>query len=386
MFKHYNKSLFVIAFGFAILLLISVLQSNILALSPTEEMKKIPMYMIKTRNYVNPNYESVEEPGYGNYSFLNTNQLTQQQPCQEDEVTIFVHGWGASEDEAKERFDRVKMSLENNNFTHPLVGFSWPSDTVWHAAKFIAKENGPKLAKFILNLKNNCPETEIRLLAHSLGSRVVLSSLDSLHKDPLWNINNFTIASVHLMAAAVDNEEVSINPADILIDQTNWGTPKSDYGQAIEEEVVKFYNLYSSADKMLAPNLAKPYYPYQVYPSAEADWALGQSGYQKVPESKIKEFSGDLKVKGSLPGNYIEKNVTHELLAICDADADNKPDLPFLAGETVNIGENHGGYMGFRENKIKLVDDGAIDVVVHDWENKIMLDNKPNFDSKGICK
>ena len=41
------------------------------------------------------------------------------------------------------------------------------------------------------------------------------------------------------MAAAVDNEEVSINPADILIDYINWGTPKSDYGQAIEEEVVK---------------------------------------------------------------------------------------------------------------------------------------------------
>lgn len=385
MFKHY-KSLFVIAFGFAMLLSISVIQSNISASSSTEETKKIPMYMIKTRDYVNPNYESVEEPGYGNYSFLNTSQLTQQQPCQENEIAIFVHGWGASEDEAKERFDRVKISLENNNYTHPLVGLSWPSDTVWSAAKFIAKENGPKLAKFILNLKNNCPETEIRLLAHSLGSRVVLSSLDSLHKDPLWNDSNFKIASVHLMAAAVDNEEVSINPADILIDQTNWGTPKSDYGHAIKEEVIKFYNLYSSTDKMLAPNLVKPYYPYQVYPSAEADWALGQSGYQKVPESEIKDLSGDLKVKGSLPSNYVEKNVTNELLAICDADADLKPDLPFLAGQNVSIGENHGGYMGFRENITKLVDDGAMDVVVNDWVNKTIPYNNQDFASKGICK
>ena len=86
---------------------------------------------------------------------------------------------------------------------------------------------------------------------------------------------------------------------------------------------------------MLAPNLAKPYYPNQVYPSAEADWALGQSGYQKVPELEIIEFSGDLKVKGSLPSNYVEKNVTNELLAICDADADHKPDLPFLVVKTL---------------------------------------------------
>ena len=43
------------------------------------------------------------------------------------------------------------------------------------------------------------------------------------------------------------------NPGDILIDQTNWGTAKSDYGQAIEEEVINFYNLFSPPDNLLEP-------------------------------------------------------------------------------------------------------------------------------------
>ena len=140
-----------------------------------------------------------------NLLFLNVSQLLTQQPCQ-GEVAIFVHGWDTNKTKAKERLDRVKLSLEKNNYTDPLVGFSWPSDTAWFGAKFIAKENGPKLAKFILELQKNCPDTEIRIIAHSLGARVILSSLDSLHKDPTWNTNNFNITSVHLLGCvAVDN-------------------------------------------------------------------------------------------------------------------------------------------------------------------------------------
>lgn len=49
---------------------------------------------------------------------------------------------------------------------------------------------------------------------------MVLSSLDSLYKNAIWNNNNYTISSVHLMGAAVDDEEVSNNPRDILDDLT----------------------------------------------------------------------------------------------------------------------------------------------------------------------
>lgn len=272
----------------------------------------------------------------------------------------------------------MKLSLENNSFIHPLIGFSWPSNTVWFSAKFIAAENGPKLAKLISDVKNECPGTDIRLLVHSLGARVVLSSLDSLHKNQTWNNNNFTIKSVDLLGAAVDDEEVSINPQDILIDQTNWGTPKSDYGQAIEAEVIIFTNSFSSKDNMLEPNLVKPYYPYQVYPSFETDRALGQSGYQKIPY--------DIKITKSLPDNYIEKSVKEELVAECDADGDKNIDLPFKNNQTITIGDNHMGYLGYRNitDNSKITYDGAIDIVVENWNNRTS-NISTNLESSSIC-
>ena len=217
-------------------------------------------------------------------------------------------------------------------------------------------------------------DVKIRLIAHSLGARVVLSALDSLNKNQTWNN---TIASVHLMAAAVDNEEVSMYPKDILNDPTNWGSPKSDYGKAIKEEVVEFDNLFSTKDDVLEPNLTNPF--DQIYPYFEADWALGQSGYQKVPY--------DINTTKSLPRNYNETDVQNEIVAICDADADGKPDLPFMAGENITTGDNHGGYLGYRDtaNKSRITHDGAINVVVDDWNNIATTNGNQNLNSTGIC-
>lgn len=180
----------------------------------------------------------------------------------------------------------------------------------WLGPQFIAKANGPKLAKLIFDIKNVCPESDTRVIAHSLGARIVLSSLDSLHKNPLWNLKNFTIPSIHLMGAAVDDEEVSTRSEFVTIDQTNWGSPKTDYGQAIEAEVVKFTNLFSSKDNMLEPSPVLPSLP--IYPIFESDLALGQMGYQKLPDSNNKSLSYDLMKRGSLPNNYIENNITNE--------------------------------------------------------------------------
>ena len=74
-----------------------------------------------------------------------------------EEVVVFIHGWGNDEKEAKERLDRVKMSLEHNSYTHSsLVGFSWDSNVDWLPVKTNAKENGQKLAQLLLNYMINC--------------------------------------------------------------------------------------------------------------------------------------------------------------------------------------------------------------------------------------
>ena len=89
------------------------------------------------------------------------------------------------------------------------------------------------------------------------GLEIVLSNLESLHENKTWNNNNFTIKSVDLLGAAVDDEEVSTNPIDILTDLTNLGIPKSDYGQAIEAVVTNFTNYFSSKDNTLEPKPQK---------------------------------------------------------------------------------------------------------------------------------
>ena len=285
---------FALSLWVVMFLLIGILyNASAAATSSIEETERIPLYYVSTRDPQSTPYEIVTGPlGYGNETYRDFSELT----CQNETVTIFVHGWEESEENVKERLNRVKLSLENNSFNHPLIGFSWPSNTDWSDAGSIAAENGPKLANLISSIKNECPSTDIRLVAHSLGARAVLSSLESLHQNQTWNKNKFTIKSVDLLGAAVDDEEVSTHPGDILIDPTNFGTPKLAYGQAIKTVVTNFTNFFSSKDNTLEPNLEKPIYPF-----FETYLALGQSGYQKIPY--------DIKAAKSLPDNYIEKDV-----------------------------------------------------------------------------
>ena len=199
---------------------------------------------------------------------------------------------------------------------------------------------------------------------------------------------NYKIASVHLLGAAVDDEEVSKNPKDVLDDFTNWGTTKSDYGLAIEKVVDQFYNLFNPEDNVFEPNPKYPYSPAQIYPSFEGDLALGFKGSQPLI---------------SLPKNYNQTNVQFEIKNIHDADGIDGEDFN-LCNSTIEkfkefgckvkydgwdvglcnflilscsdppaIGDNHGGYIGFRNlntNKSLLVDDGAMNIVVDNWKNK----------------
>jgi len=141
---------FVLSFGVVISLLIGVSYNGSNATSSLEEREKIPLYYVSTRDILNITYEIITGPvGYQNETYQSFNKLT----CQNETVVIFVHGWETSEDDVKERLNRVKLSLENNSFIHPLIGFSWPSDTVWFSAKFIAAENGPKLANLFFSIE-----------------------------------------------------------------------------------------------------------------------------------------------------------------------------------------------------------------------------------------
>lgn len=131
-----------------------------------------------------------------------------------DEVAIYIHGVWAKPEAADEQTERVFLSLQDIKYKIPVIVFSWSSDTEflftdhslsnkgYNVAKLIANNNVHLLAKFISKYKDICPNTDIRLIAHSLGSRFTLSALQSLYNGDQYHI----LESVHLLGAAVDDE------------------------------------------------------------------------------------------------------------------------------------------------------------------------------------
>jgi hypothetical protein len=137
------------------------------------------------------------------------------------------------------------------------------------------------------------------------------------------------IKSVHLLGAALSNELI---------------TTKTPFGNAITDKVEKFWNLYNPEDDGLEVNrLIEKHNP------------LGAVG---APNQTI-------------PKNYKDINVMNEILALSDADGDGNLEECFEEnGLVLKKGDNHCGYIGFREPfSNSLIDDGAIDVVVRDWGN-----------------
>jgi hypothetical protein len=360
------------------LLLSVVLVIIISSLSVTVWAEPSTVNIVSTRDHFDKSGNAlVTDRPYEPYDFGN---LTCTQ-----EVLIYVHGvWTARDnvDEAAEGMfenaievsDRARLSLESLGFTFPVIGFSWDSDTDlspsgWYNAKIVAKENGPKLAQFIADLKERCPQTAVRLIAHSLGARVVLSSLESLNNNQGWNNNNFQITSVHLMGAAVDDDEISKDPSEVI----SLDGIKSAYGEAIEDEVLEFYNLVNHQDDALEPGFINLFFwlaPFTIwnpsekqpvyYPYYEQDLSVGQSGIQ----SSISDEN--------TPQNYLDIIMEeHETpFTLDDADADRTCDLkyPVPSGFVCTItqdGDNHLGYIGFRDpTPNSLKNNGVMDIIV----------------------
>jgi hypothetical protein len=246
------------------------------------------------------------------------------------EIAIYAHGFNRDDIEAKEEFNRLQTSLLHNNYRIPLVGFSWDSKVPWEAAKVNATKSGKELASFIYELKTgefkiakNCPNTDIRIIAHSLGAGVVNSTLLTLKQNVNWTSN---IASVHLLGAAINNSFIVENQP-----LTN----------AIKDTVDNFYNLYNPEDDGLKVN------------QLENSQPLGLVGALKL----------------NVTSNYNETNVVNEIPPFSDADGDGNIEECFEDINPVKVwGDNHCGYIGFRNSTTgSFLDDGAINIVVRDW-------------------
>ncbi len=269
------------------------------------------------------NYSYSYVPGLRGYAYPDNNELA-----------LYVHGVWAGQTSAVEQVDRVKLSIKANGYNIPVVGFSWDSNTAtnppgWGIAKSIANQNGPKLAKFISDFKGSYPDCNIRIIAHSLGAKVVESALISLYsKIQGWQEKSaYYISSVHLIGAAISDKAVSKN---------------QPCGIAIDRIVNRFYNLYNPEDNALKG----------AYVLTEKQNPLGLLGLKK----------------GEPPAtNYTERNVMFEIPPFTKASGMYQA---FCDKGVCDWGDNHCGYIGFREhypfNKV-LKDDGAVNTIVEDW-------------------
>ena len=160
----------------------------------------------------------------------------------------------------------------------------------------------------------------------------------------------------------MDDEEVSKNSQDIDGDSV-----KHAYGKAIQQEVNRFYNLYNPEDNMLQPHPFKTYYNYEIYPFFEKDNALGHNGIATdiATQNQVsKPPYYDIDVKNQIPAfrNADGLQDTHFLLCItnptgvCEVSITGNYDIGLCGGDTINFkcdvkkGDNHGGYMGFRDS------------------------------------
>ena len=109
------------------------------------------------------------------------------------ELTIMIHGLRNDNAGAIAKVILAKNKLKKLNYLHPVIGYSYDSNTTGaHLMKYakrslaagqvIAKKNGRNLGKFIEDFKLTSPDTKIRLIGHSLGTQVILSTLEYLAK------------------------------------------------------------------------------------------------------------------------------------------------------------------------------------------------------------
>ena len=109
------------------------------------------------------------------------------------ELVVMVHGMRNATSDAARKFEIAKSRLRELGYGHPVVGYSYDSNTAGASATSpstraraaavavrIAEQNGPRLAAFVRSTRESSPATRMRLIGHSLGSQVIFSALADL--------------------------------------------------------------------------------------------------------------------------------------------------------------------------------------------------------------
>lgn len=130
------------------------------------------------------------------------------------ELTIMIHGLRNDNAGAVAKVQLARNRLRRLGYSHPVIGFSYDSNTtgahlIKHAkhalavGQSIARKNGRNLGQFIEDFKKLSPNTKIRLMGHSLGSQVILSTMEYLSKK---SSNKGIVEGIYFFGASITED------------------------------------------------------------------------------------------------------------------------------------------------------------------------------------
>jgi hypothetical protein len=150
-----------------------------------------------------------------------------------------IHGLRNNTNGALTKFVIAKRKLAHLGYKNPVIGYSYDSNTTGaqyilhalhalHIGVIIANKNGRNLAKFIIDFKQKSPETKIRLMGHSLGAHVILSTIKNLAKNTK---NRGIIEAVYLFGGSIPSDALSVKNA-------------SSVQKIVSKKIRNYYNPY----------------------------------------------------------------------------------------------------------------------------------------------
>ena len=169
-----------------------------------------PIIRISTRGY----YDLLTGKTLKNNSYYLYPKKDFKKLIDSKELTIMIHGLRNDNAGAIAKVVLAKNRLRKLGYSYPVIGYSYDSNTTGaHLIKYakrslsvgqkIAKKNGKNLGKFIEDFKSENPNIKIRLMGHSLGTQVILSTLEYLAKKK----KNFGIVEgVYFFGASITEE------------------------------------------------------------------------------------------------------------------------------------------------------------------------------------
>jgi esterase/lipase superfamily enzyme len=134
-------------------------------------------------------------------------------------LLFFVHGFNNERDDANVSYIEFADILKkfNPNITESIICLHWPGNYKFiRGSQFLfypqiikrAKSTAQELSFFLKKNFHLFKNKKITFIAHSLGSRLVIETLANLFQSKFKDVN----INIFLMAAAIPNNLVSINP------------------------------------------------------------------------------------------------------------------------------------------------------------------------------